>query len=72
MAAISLQRQRLINQPLAPEFKVNNGHNPYLYLLPGSHGFAPIAKHWREFLKWYAALPPGYKPLVGGLRSSQW
>ena len=50
---------------------------PYLYALPGSHGFAPIPHVWRSFVQWYRVKAVEYKngqfkPYVAGLTCTKW
>lgn len=53
---------------------INSKEKAFFYLLVGSWGYAPEARVWREFRKWFheKTCTPEYKPYVEGLVPTKW
>ena len=58
VAGLSLQRQTLIPANPSKTMEIENGHEPFLYALVGSIGFAPHPVQWRKFVDWLRSGDP--------------
>lgn len=73
LGAVSLCRQALRASD-GSKVSIDTGGKPFLYRLPGSHGFSPKARHWREFVEWAKSVPDlnGADVDVAGTITTQW
>jgi hypothetical protein len=64
LAGVTLTRQTFVPQllnsttnnkrkpRLVKQVQIENDFQPFLYQLPGSHGFSPHPSGWRDFIDW--------------------
>lgn len=75
IAGFSLQRQTncFHTRCASQQLDVSWNAREYKYALVGSWGYAPVARHWREFRAWYnERANTSYIPAVDDLTPTKW
>lgn len=50
----------------------DNAGGAFFYPVVGTWGYAPTAKSFARFRRWYYSLPPDFKPYVDGITPTDW
>ena len=71
LAGISLMRQTFVAKKPSKQREIVNRHEPFLYRLVGTIGFAPKASVWRAFRAWLQEINfDGFEPVIPGVATT--